>query len=125
MDSIEEIDLSRNKVEHIGRQAFNLPSHRANSELKISLAHNSLTSASFEVDFIELNNSNNAQQHLSLDLSHNSIEELKEAVFKPILSRNELLTLDLTGNKVTCHNTAWLSKGENSKLAHRIKGIAC
>ncbi|KAH9409311.1 hypothetical protein TYRP_010314 [Tyrophagus putrescentiae] len=105
LDSIEEIDLSRNK-------------------LKISLAHNSLTSASFEVDFIELNNSNNAQ-HLSLDLSHNAIEELKEAVFKPILSRNELLTLDLTGNKVTCHNTAWLSKEENSKLVHRIKGITC
>ena len=126
MDSIEEIDLSRNKVEHIGRQAFNLASHNANAELKILLAHNSLTSASFEVDFIELNNnSNNAQQHLSLDLSHNSIEELKEAVFKPILSRNELLTLDLTGNKVTCHNTAWLSKEENSKLVHRIKGITC
>ncbi len=121
MNSVSEIALTSNQVEHIARAAFNLVNHAGEKRLKIKLDSNRLTAASFEEGFIQLNDATS----LELDLSHNAIEALKEAVFKPLLAKNVLI--DLTNNPIVCHgaDTAWLFKAESSQLLHKLKGVSC
>ena len=121
MNSVSEIALTSNQVEHIARAAFNLVNHAGEKRLTIKLDSNRLTAASFEEGFIELNDATS----LELDLSHNAIEALKEAVFKPLLAKNVLI--DLTNNPIVCHgaDTAWLFKAESSQLLHKLKGVSC
>lgn len=125
LDSCSEISLANNQVTHIASHGFNLANHLSERDitkvdLKIMLNKNKLTADSFEASFIELNDHTN----LLLDLSNNEIAELKEDVFKPLLSKN--IFIDLTGNKVTCKGaTAWLFHEENAKLVLKTKGITC
>src|SRR5699024_4531637 len=121
LDVVEAIELSQNKVMHIARHAFNLANHTG-GDLKVMLNRNQLIGSSFDEEFIKRNNRTN----LHLDLSHNAIEELSEAVFKPLLATKKII-IDLTGSKVNCHSagTAWLFRKENRKLLQKIKGITC
>lgn len=88
-------------------------------KIRLFLNNNQLTDSSFDVDTF----TNSTLQEIEFHLESNSIVNVNEEVFKPLLKKSNETKIYLNNNPINCLQAKWLkTEAQNNEM---IQGINC